>query len=83
MYDIEKYDQAVDVADAIRALENDPDAVVISGGSDVLIKIREGKLAGCSLVSIHGIKELGGYFPGAGRHHRDRPLYHLFPYCQQ
>ena len=30
MYDIEKYDQAVDVADAIRALENDPDAVVIS-----------------------------------------------------
>ena len=60
MYDIEKYDQAVDVADAIRALENDPDAVVISGGSDVLIKIREGKLAGCSLVSIHGIKELEG-----------------------
>ena len=42
MYDIEKYDQAVDVADAIRALENDPDAVVISGGSDVLIQIREG-----------------------------------------
>ncbi|WP_276852874.1 xanthine dehydrogenase subunit XdhB [Enterocloster lavalensis] len=60
MYDIEKYDQPVDVADAIRALENDPDAVVISGGSDVLIKIREGKLAGCSLVSIHGIKELEG-----------------------
>ena len=26
----------------------------------MLIKIREGKLAGCSLVSIHGIKELEG-----------------------
>ena len=46
MYDIEKYYQASDVQDAVRALEADKDAVVISGGSDVLIKIREGKLAG-------------------------------------
>lgn len=60
MYDIEKYYQAVDIDDAVRALSSDPEAVVISGGSDVLIKIREGKLAGCSLVSIHGIKELAG-----------------------
>lgn len=60
MYDIEKFYQAVDVKDAIRALEADPDAVIISGGSDVLIKIREGKFAGCSLVSIHGIAELQG-----------------------
>lgn len=60
MYDIEKYYQASDIDDAVRALEADPEAVVISGGSDVLIKIREGKLAGCSLVSIHGIKELEG-----------------------
>lgn len=60
MYDIEKFYQAADIDDAVRALSNDPDAVVISGGSDVLIKIREGKLAGCSLVSIHGIKALEG-----------------------
>lgn len=60
MYDIEKYYQATDADDAVRALSQDPDSVVISGGSDVLIKIREGKLAGCSLVSIHGIKELEG-----------------------
>lgn len=60
MYDIEKFYQASDVADAIRALEADPFAVVISGGSDVLIQIREGKLAGCSLVSIHGLQELEG-----------------------
>lgn len=60
MYDIEKLYQAKDIKDAIRALSEDPEAVVISGGSDVLIKIREGKLAGCSLVSIHGIKELEG-----------------------
>lgn len=60
MYDIGKFYQAADVEDAVHALVEDPEAVVISGGSDVLIKIREGKLAGCSLVSIHGIKELEG-----------------------
>lgn len=60
MYDIEKYYQAKDVADAVRALQADPESIVISGGSDVLIKIREGKLAGCSLVSIHGLEELKG-----------------------
>ena len=60
MYDIGKFYQAADVEDAVRALVKDPEAVVISGGSDVLIKIREGKLAGCSLVSIHGIKEREG-----------------------
>ena len=49
------------MADAIAALERDPQAVVIAGGSDVLIKIREGKLAGCRLVSIHGLDtELAG-----------------------
>lgn len=60
MYDIEKFYQASGLEDALSALEADPEAVVISGGSDVLIKIREGQLAGCSLVSIHGIKALMG-----------------------
>lgn len=60
MYDIERYYQAADVQDAVRALAADPGAEVISGGSDVLIKIREGRLAGCSLVSIHGIRALQG-----------------------
>lgn len=60
MYDIEKFYQAKDIKDAIRALKEDEQAVIISGGSDVLIKIREGRLSGCSLVSIHGIEELEG-----------------------
>lgn len=60
MYDIEKYVQATSVEDAISLLSQDESAIVISGGSDVLIKIREGKLAGCSLVSIHGIEALSG-----------------------
>lgn len=60
MYDIEKIYEAKSVDDAIAALKADETAVVIAGGSDVLIKIREGKLAGCSLVSIHEIEELNG-----------------------
>lgn len=58
MYDIEGIYQAKNVQDAIAVLVQQPDAVVISGGSDVLIRIREGKLAGCRLVSIHNIPEL-------------------------
>ena len=60
MYDIENYYQAKSVKDAVRLLNEHPDARIISGGSDVLIKIREGKFAGTSLVSIHGIKEIQG-----------------------
>lgn len=60
MYDIERLHLATSVADAIAALRADPQAMPICGGSDVLIKIREGKLAGCSLVSIHGLAELTG-----------------------
>lgn len=60
MYDIETYYQALSIEDAIRALSKDERAIVISGGSDVLIQCREGRLAGCSLVSIHGIEGLMG-----------------------
>lgn len=60
MYDIVKFYQATDVADAIRELTEDETAIVISGGTDVLIQCREGRLAGCSLVSIHGLPELEG-----------------------
>ena len=61
MYDIGSIYQATSVADAIRALQENPEALVIAGGTDVLIKIREGKLASCSMVSIHELgEELGG-----------------------
>ena len=60
MYDIASIYKAASVSDAIAALRADPQAVVIAGGTDVLIKIREGKLAGCRLVSIHDLSELKG-----------------------
>lgn len=60
MYDISSIYKATSVDDAIAALKADPEALVIAGGTDVLIKIREGKLAGCRLVSIHDLPELKG-----------------------
>ena len=60
MYNFQSIYQARSVEDAICALARDPGAVVIAGGSDVLVQIREGKLAGCRLVSIHGLPQLAG-----------------------
>ena len=58
MYDMEQYYQATSVADAIAALGADPAAMPIAGGTDVLIQTREGRHAGCHLVSLHGLSEL-------------------------
>ncbi len=60
MYDIKALYEAASVKDAIALLQAHPAAHVIAGGSDVLIKMREGKLAGCELVSIYGLDELRG-----------------------
>lgn len=61
MFDIASIYRASSVDDAIAALQREPEAVVIAGGTDVLIKVREGKLAGRALVSIHGLEgELRG-----------------------
>lgn len=61
MYDIETLYEATSVEDACRALAEDPKSMVIAGGTDVLVKCRDGKFAGAHLVSIHGLnKELDG-----------------------
>lgn len=60
MYDIENYYNAKSVEKAAALLKEHPDTRIISGGSDVLIKIREGKMAGTSLVCIRDIKEIQG-----------------------
>ena len=60
MYDIKALYEATSVKDAIALLQAHPAAHVIAGGSDVLIKMREGKLAGCELVSIYGLDALRG-----------------------
>lgn len=57
MYDITSIYQAKSVDDAIAALAADRSAILIAGGTDVLIKVREGALAGARLVSIHELRE--------------------------
>ena len=57
MFDIQSYQKAESVNDAIRLLGEDPEARLIAGGTDVLIKLREFK--GFSrLVDLHGLPEL-------------------------
>lgn len=60
MYDIENYYNASTIEEAVTLLREHPEARVISGGSDVLIRIREGKMAGTSLVCIRDIREIQG-----------------------
>ena len=40
MYDIEKFYEAKSAEDAVAHLQADPNAMVISGGTDVLVKLR-------------------------------------------
>ena len=58
MYDIEAIYEAESPAQAVELLVKYPDAHIIAGGSDVLIEIRDGKLAGRTLVSIQKLDEL-------------------------
>lgn len=59
MFDIQSYQKADSVQDAIRLLAADPQARLIAGGTDVLIKLRE--FEGFSrLVDIHDLPELKG-----------------------
>lgn len=60
MYDIENYYEARSVEEAVAFLQADENASVICGGTDVLVRLRSGKGAGGSLVSIHEIEELRG-----------------------
>lgn len=60
MYDIERYYQGDTIAETLRLLAEHPEAKIICGGSDVLIKTREGKMAGSHLIGIRHLKELQG-----------------------
>ncbi len=60
MFDIKAIYEAQSPEDAVSLLTEHSHAIVIAGGSDVLIKIRGGRLAGCELVSIYGLDELRG-----------------------
>ena len=60
MYDIKALYEAVSVQDAVRLLQEHPEAQILAGGSDVLVQIREGRRAGKEFVSIYMLDELRG-----------------------
>jgi len=60
MYDIEDILEAESPSHAVDLLTRHPEAKIIAGGSDVLIEIREGRLAGRTLISIQKLDELRG-----------------------
>ena len=60
MYDIKALYEAYTKEEAVKLLSENPESMIIAGGSDVLIQMREGKLAGKELVSIQKIDELRG-----------------------
>ncbi len=60
MYDINHLYEATSVEHAVQLRVEQPQARVISGGSDLLISIRAGELAGCDLISLYGLDQLRG-----------------------
>jgi len=60
MFDLKKHIKADSVEQAIELLMKNPDARLIAGGTDVLIKLRDGKQGFSELVDIHELKELKG-----------------------
>ena len=60
MYDMKALYEAESVDHALALMQEHPDALVLAGGSDVLIKMREGKLAGREFVSIYMLDEMRG-----------------------
>ncbi|MCP4292208.1 MAG: xanthine dehydrogenase FAD-binding subunit XdhB [bacterium] len=58
MFPINKYHYAESVADAVKALSEDPKAMVIAGGTDVLVRLHGGNSDYDHLVDINHLDEL-------------------------
>ncbi len=60
MYDIKEMFEASSVSHAVELRLAHPQAIILAGGSDILIQMREGKLAGKEVISIYMLDELRG-----------------------
>jgi xanthine dehydrogenase FAD-binding subunit len=60
MFDVKEIYQPKNLEEALAVAARCPRAVIIAGGTDVLIKVREGRLAYEDVLSIHGLEELRG-----------------------
>lgn len=60
MYNFNKLYEPASVEEALQLKKDHPEALLLAGGSDILIKIRDGKLSGCDLINIYDLEELRG-----------------------
>ena len=60
MYDIKKTFEPESLAEALSLLEKYPEAVLVAGGTDMMIRIRDRKLKEAVLVSLLNVQELKG-----------------------
>lgn len=58
MFNFKSYTRAGSIPEAIQLLAQNPEAHLIAGGTDVLVKLHKGKGQFDHLVDIHGITEL-------------------------
>jgi len=58
MFNFKSYSRAVSIKEAIRLLGQNPEARLIAGGTDVLVKLHKGKGDFDHLIDIHDIAEL-------------------------
>ena len=58
MYDFKSYEKATTIDDALSQLQANPKTRIIAGGTDILIRLREGKKDFEHLVDIHDVEEL-------------------------
>ena len=60
MFDIDSYHKAGTVDEAIALLSQNPEAIPIAGGTDVLVRLHNHNAAYRHLVDIHDVAELAG-----------------------
>lgn len=60
MYDFNKLYEPTSVKEALSLKKENPKALFLAGGSDILIKLRNGKYSKCDLISIYALDELRG-----------------------
>lgn len=58
MFDIRTLHRPTSLADTLTLLSEEPAPGVLAGGSDILVKLRDGKLGGRDWVSIQAVDEL-------------------------
>ena len=60
MYDVKETFQATSAEDVLELLEAHPGAVLVAGGTDVMIRLKKRKLKDAVLIGLQRVPELQG-----------------------